>query len=123
MSKSYDNSISLGDTEDAIKKKCSAMFTDPERIKLSDKGRPEKCNVYAYYNLFKKEYAPEVYEYCTKAKLGCTECKKNLGGIISDYLADIRHKREGLLKDEDKINSILEKGAVKARKTASETMN
>ncbi|MDP2980479.1 MAG: tryptophan--tRNA ligase [Candidatus Omnitrophota bacterium] len=123
MSKSYDNSISLGDTEDAIKKKCSAMFTDPERIKLSDKGRPEKCNVYAYYNLFKKEYAPEVYEYCTKAKSGCTECKKNLGGVISDYLADIRHKREGLLKDEDKINSILEKGAVKARKVAAETMN
>jgi tryptophanyl-tRNA synthetase len=122
MSKSYDNFIALGDTGETIKKKCSAMFTDPERIKLSDKGHPEKCNVCAYYNLFRKEYAPIVYEYCVNAKMGCTECKKNLGTIISDYLANIRHKRETLLKDEDKIRSILEKGAIKARKVASETM-
>lgn len=122
MSKSYDNFIALGDSEEAIKKKCSAMFTDPERIKLLDVGHPEKCNVYAYYNLFKKEYAPKAYEYCTKAEVGCTECKKNLGGVISDYLADIRHKREELLKDEDRIRSILEKGAIKAQKVASETM-
>jgi len=122
MSKSYDNFIALGDSEETILKKCSAMFTDPLRIKLSDKGHPDKCNVYAYYNLFKKEYGPEVYEYCTKAKAGCTECKKNLGGVISDYLADIRHKREELLKDKAKIHSILEKGALKAQKVASETM-
>jgi tryptophanyl-tRNA synthetase len=121
MSKSYDNFIALGDGPDAIKKKCSAMFTDPERIKITDKGHPDKCNVYAYYNLFKKEYAAEVYDYCSKAKVGCTECKKTLGGIISDYLADIRSKREELLKDEGKIDSILEKGAAKARKAAAET--
>jgi len=122
MSKSYDNFIALGDPEETIKKKCSGMFTDPERIKLTDKGHPEKCNVYAYYSLLKKDYAPEVYEYCAKAKVGCTECKKKLGGIISDYLEGIRHKREALLKDEDKIHAILEKGAVKAKKAASETM-
>nr|MBU1328754.1 tryptophan--tRNA ligase [Candidatus Omnitrophota bacterium] len=123
MSKSYDNFIALGDSEETIKKKCSAMFTDPERIKLFDKGHPDKCNVWAYYNLFKKEYAPAVYDYCSNAKVGCTECKKNLGDIISDYLADIRRKREALLKDKDKIYSILEEGAVKARKVVSETMS
>ena len=123
MSKSYDNFIALGDNEEVIKKKCSGMFTDPERIKLSDKGHPEKCNVYAYYDLLKQEYAPEVYEYCTKAKVGCTECKKNLGNIVSDFLFDIRQKRETFLKDEDKIRSILEEGAIKARKVASETMD
>ncbi len=122
MSKSYDNFIALGDSEETIKKKCAMMFTDPLRIKMTDKGHPEKCNVYSYYNLLKKEYAPRVYEYCTKAEAGCTECKKNLGNIISDYLADIRHKREALLKDEGKIHSILEKGAIKARSIASETM-
>jgi tryptophanyl-tRNA synthetase len=122
MSKSYDNFIALGDPEETIKNKCSAMFTDPERIKLTDKGHPEKCNVYAYYGLLKKDYAPEVYEYCTKAKAGCTECKKNLGNIISRYLFNIRQKREALLKDENKIHSILEKGAIKARKVASETI-
>ena len=123
MSKSYDNFIALGDSEEIIKKKCSVMFTDPLRIKITDKGHPDKCNVYAYYNLFKKDYAPIVYDYCSNAKVGCTDCKKNLGAVVSDYLADIRHKREELLKDKDKIHSILEKGAAKARKAASETMS
>ncbi len=122
MSKSYANFIALGDSEKEIKHKCGQMFTDPKRIKLSDKGRADKCNVYSYYNLFKKEYAPEVYEYCTKAKAGCTECKKKLGSIISDYLADIRTERESLLKNKDKIYAILEQGAKKACNVASETM-
>lgn len=122
MSKSYDNFIALGDSGEIIKKKCARMFTDPLRIKMTDKGHPDKCNVYMYYNLFKKEYAPAVYDYCSNARVGCTECKHNLGNIISDYLADIRHKRENLLKDKEKIHSILEKGAIKARRLASETI-
>ena len=99
MSKSYGNFIALGDPEDAIKEKCSQMFTDPERIRLSDEGHPDKCNVYAYYDLLKKDCASGVYDYCAKARVGCTECKKNLSSIVSDYLADIRKKREKLLKD------------------------
>ena len=122
MSKSYGNFIALGDSVDVIKQKTSQMFTDPERIKLSDKGHPHKCNVHSYYNLLKKEHVKEVYEYCIKARVGCTECKKILGGIISDYLADIRSKREKLLKDKGKIRDILEEGAKKATKAASQTM-
>lgn len=123
MSKSYDNFIALGDSEEVIRKKCTQMFTDPKRIKLSDKGNPEECNLYAYYKLLKKENTAEVYDYCTKASVGCTECKKNLGNIISEYLSDIRAKRESLLKDEGKIQDILKQGAKKAQKTASETMS
>ncbi len=122
MSKSYGNFIALGDSEEAIKRKCSQMFTDPKRIRLSDKGHPDECNLYSYYNLLKKEYAPAVYDYCTKASRGCTECKKNLSGVISDYLARVRKKREKLLKDKGEIYKILEKGAKKANHVASETM-
>jgi len=122
MSKSYGNFIALGDSEDAIKKKCNQMFTDPKRIRLSDKGHPDECNLYSYYNLFKKEYASEVYDYCSKAGKGCTECKKNLAAVISDYLSDIRKKRTRLLKDKDKIYAILDEGAKKASRVASETM-
>jgi tryptophanyl-tRNA synthetase len=122
MSKSYGNFIALGDPEDAIKEKCSQMFTDPERIRLSDEGHPDKCNVYAYYDLLKKDCAPGVYDYCAKARVGCTECKKNLSSIVSDYLADIRKKREKLLKDKAGLKEILDNGAEKARRVASETM-
>jgi len=122
MSKSYGNFIALGDSHETIMSKCARMFTDPERIKLTDRGHPDKCNVCTYYNLFKKDYAPEVHEYCIKAKVGCTECKKGLAGVISDYLADIRKKREKLLKDKGKIYDILKQGAKKAGRVASETM-
>jgi tryptophanyl-tRNA synthetase len=122
MSKSYNNFIALGDSEEVIKKKCSQMFTDPKRIKFSDKGHADECNVYSYYNLFDKNKAPEVYEYCTRSKVGCTECKKNLAAIVSSYLSDIRTKREKLLKNKGNIVAILESGAEKARKVASGTM-
>ncbi|MFH1782250.1 MAG: tryptophan--tRNA ligase [Candidatus Omnitrophota bacterium] len=122
MSKSYGNFIALGDTEDAIKKKCFQMFTDPKRIKLNDPGHPEECNLYSYFKLFKEDAAKEVHEYCAKAKKGCTGCKKDLAVIISDYLSDIRKKREKLLKDKDTLLGILKEGTEKATKAASETM-
>jgi len=122
MSKSYDNFIALSDSEKVIKEKCNQMFTDPERIKLSDKGHPDKCNLYSYYNLLKKEDAPKVYEYCTKAKVGCIKCKNALGSIVSDYLADVRKKRESLLKDKSVLYEILEKGKQNACEAASKTM-
>ncbi|MEE8317578.1 MAG: tryptophan--tRNA ligase [Candidatus Omnitrophota bacterium] len=123
MSKSYDNFIALSDSDKVIKEKCYQMFTDPKRIRLSDKGHPEECNLYSYYSLLKKDNVALVYEYCTKAKVGCTECKKNLGKIVSEYLADIRTKRENILKDKTKIKDILTEGAKKARKVASKTLD
>ncbi|MFC1667366.1 tryptophan--tRNA ligase [Candidatus Omnitrophota bacterium] len=123
MSKSYGNFIALGDGEDTIKEQCGKMFTDPMRIKISDKGHPEKCNVRSYYALFKPDYAPEVDKYCRKALMGCTECKRNLASLISDYLSDIRKKRAALLEDKARIYSILEKGAKKAKDVGSRTMD
>ena len=122
MSKSYGNFIALGDPADTIKKKCNQMFTDPKRIKLSDKGHPDECNLYSYFKLFKKGIAPEVYEYCAEATLGCTECKKNLAEAISEYLGEIRAKREGLLKKRSSIYDILKEGAKRAGEVATETM-
>ena len=123
MSKSYDNFIALGDSEEVIKHKCQQMFTDPKRIKLSDKGHPDKCNVHSYYKLLKKEGVAELYDYCTKAKVGCTECKKSLGEVVSKYLSPIRERRERLLrKDRDKIYSVLDEGIQKARDVAIDTM-
>ncbi|MBU1148246.1 MAG: tryptophan--tRNA ligase, partial [Candidatus Omnitrophica bacterium] len=123
MSKSYDNFIALGDSEKTIKEKCAMMFTDPKRIKLSDKGHADECNLYHYFNLLDKKKAPKVYEYCTNAKKGCAECKKDLAGVVADYLSDIRKKREKLLKDKAALRDILKQGAKKARKAAAETMS
>jgi tryptophanyl-tRNA synthetase len=83
MSKSYDNTIGLSDSAETIKKKTQAMFTDPKRIKLTDKGHPEICNVFSYYSIFIPQMQKEASDWCRNAKLGCTDCKKRLAlGLI-----------------------------------------
>ena len=46
MSKSYNNTISLRESDESVTKKIRTMPTDPARIKRTDPGDPEKCPVW-----------------------------------------------------------------------------
>ncbi|MFH1645577.1 MAG: tryptophan--tRNA ligase [Candidatus Omnitrophota bacterium] len=122
MSKSYQNFIALGDNPDVILKKVTSMITDPARIKLSDKGNPDVCNVFSYYSIFQSEACSELKQACKNALKGCTECKKVLAEVIIEYLKPYRDKRKELLKDKAQIDKILANGSKKASLIASETM-
>lgn len=122
MSKSYNNTINLSDPSDVVGKKVGSMITDPKRIKLSDKGHPNACNVYSYYLVFAPQLKDDVYDWCTNAKIGCTECKKRLALNILESLKPLHEKREELLKDKNKIKDILEAGRQKAESFASKTI-
>lgn len=122
MSKSYSNFIALGDSPEIIEKKVGQMITDPKRIKLSDKGHPDVCNVFSYFSTFTEPgMQKEVRTWCEGATKGCTQCKRDLARIIIDYLEPIRQKRKALT--DSKIESILQQGAKKARQAASQTMD
>jgi tryptophanyl-tRNA synthetase len=122
MSKSYQNFIALSDKPEVISKKISSMVTDPKRIKLSDKGHPDICNVFSYYKIFDNNRLKEVDDWCSNAKLGCTECKKRLADAVIEYLRPYRERREKLLKDKAYIDNILKQGARKASAVASSVM-
>ncbi|MBL7196471.1 MAG: tryptophan--tRNA ligase [Candidatus Omnitrophica bacterium] len=122
MSKSYDNTIILSDSQEIIKKKASRMFTDPKRIKRSDSGHPKQCNVYSYYEVFKPDMSQDVYHWCTKAELGCTECKDKLAQIIIDQIGPIQEKRQYFQSHKDLIMDILREGREQAERFASKTM-
>jgi tryptophanyl-tRNA synthetase len=122
MSKSYNNFIALSDDPEVIRKKVQGMFTDPERIKVSDAGHPEKCNVRAYYSIFAPDMKKEIEDACRKAQIGCTDCKKKLGAILTKFLEPIQEKRNQLLKTKKEINEILEAGCVKAQAAARDTI-
>jgi tryptophanyl-tRNA synthetase len=122
MSKSYNNTIDLSDSEETIKKKVQSMITDPKRIKLSDKGHPDICNVYSYYSIFIPGIKEEVSDWCRNALKGCTECKKNLASKLIEKLAPYHKKRQELLKDKNKIKHILEEGRKRAQSVAGETL-
>jgi len=123
MSKSYDNYIALSEEPKIISKKIQNMFTDPLRIKLTDPGHPQNCNVHSYYAVFAPQRKKEIDELCRKAKIGCTECKKELAGIVIKFLEPIQEKRNRLLEDKKQIFDILEDGRKKASAIAQETMS
>jgi len=121
MSKSYANFIALSDTPEEIEKKVSRMITDPERIKLKDKGHPAICNVFSYFSTFEApEVKKHVKEWCEGATAGCTECKSRLAQVLISYLEPIRQRRNKL--SDSAVEDIIREGAEKARRAAAETM-
>ncbi len=123
MSKSYDNFIALSDAPDIIKKKVQGMFTDPKRVRKTDPGHPDVCNVHTYFEVFFPEMKDEVAEGCRKAALGCTDCKKMLGEKLSAMLEPLQEKRNRLLEHPEKLEQIVDEGRQKAVRFAHETMN
>ena len=121
MSKSYGNFIALSDSPETIEKKVTQMITDPERIKLSDKGHPDICNVFSYFSTFSTASKDEVRKWCVSASAGCTECKKRLAQILIDHTEPIRQKRAGI--SDSKIEDVLKDGAKKASAAAKQTLD
>ncbi len=123
MSKSYGNAIYLSDPGTDVQKKVQSMITDPSRAKLSDPGHPDICNVYSYYKIFSGEsVVKEVYDWCTSAQKGCTDCKKNFGAILADHMKPIYELRQKLEKEKGLVDDILKRGKAKASSVAQETL-
>ena len=123
MSKSYDNYIALSDEPETIRKKTRSMFTDPARIKLSDPGHPQKCNVHSYYAVFAPERKKEIDQLCRKAKIGCTDCKKELAEILVKFLEPVQEKRKELSGNKDRVFQMLQQGQDRAQSIAAATIS
>src|SRR5262249_20685228 len=77
MSKSKGNTIGLFEERDAFWNKLRGAFTDPQRLRRSDPGRPEVCNIYTMHKaLSTPEQVDLTYKECTTAQRGCIDCKK-----------------------------------------------
>lgn len=122
MSKSYNNAVNLSDPPEVLAAKVKQMFTDPQRLRMNDPGRPEVCNVYSYYQVFAPQKTKDVHAWCTGAKKGCTECKTILAEDLLSKLKPMQEKRNQLRKDNDRIRDILEEGRKKAQAIARKTM-
>ncbi|PIQ86360.1 MAG: tryptophan--tRNA ligase [Candidatus Omnitrophica bacterium CG11_big_fil_rev_8_21_14_0_20_43_6] len=122
MSKSYNIYIALSDAPEVIRKKVQGMFTDPQRIRLNDRGHPDQCSVFAYYEAFFPQLKNQVHERCEKGMIGCTECKKELAALLLDLLAPIQERRQALQKDKKQIQDILCAGQDKALRLAEKTI-
>ena len=123
MSKSLGNTISLREDDDAVWNKLRTAATDPARVRRTDPGDPEKCNVFSLHRFFtSEERQAEVRKGCTSAGIGCIDCKKWLLEGIKADLERIRARRAELLAKPEAIDEILADGARRARKVAAQTM-
>ena len=122
MSKSMGNTIELADSPEEIARKMKTAFTDPQRKRKSDPGRPEVCLIYTYWNKFRPETSGEIYEGCTSAALGCVECKARVAVAVAEYLAPLRERRRELERSPGAIDETIRAGDAKARARAVETM-
>ena len=121
MSKSKGNTIGLFEKPDVFWEKLKKAYTDPQRLRLTDPGRPEICNIYTMHKAISpKETQDEVVANCTGAKWGCVACKKVLFDNFDKELTPLRTKREQLSIDQ--VRQAMGDGASKARRIAEVTM-
>jgi len=124
MSKTYDNGIYLRDTPDQITHKCTRqMASDTARLRKSDPGNPEVCNVYTFHKLFSlPEKLAEIADQCPKAGIGCFDCKKGLAEKVIERVEPLRMRIESHLADTSTLEAVLQEGATQARTVAQATL-
>ncbi len=123
MSKSYDNAIFISDPPAEIRRKVSLMFTDPNRIKRSDPGNPDICNVFSFHKVYSSpETVERVNRECRRAEIGCVQDKRQFAETLVSYLAPIQEKRAAYIQNPGLVEEILEGGCQRARRVAVQTM-
>ena len=123
MSKSYNNAIFFSDTQEEVEAKVMKMFTDPQKLRKNDPGRPSVCPVFSYHKLFTDtQKVEEIDRDCRSGKLGCVECKKMMIASLEKFLEPIRERRKEIQNNIKKVEEIFIEGSVSARNVALETM-
>ncbi len=121
MSKSYNNTIQIFESEKSLKKKVMSIVTDSTPV--DEPKDPDKCNVFALLKLFaQKDEIKQWEDKYRKGPLGYGEVKKRLLELIIDYFKPYREKRKQLEGNIDFVKQTLEKGAKRAEKVAVETL-
>ena len=123
MSKSYSNTIELGETWKVTEKKVKTMPTDPARVRRDDPGNPENCPVWDFHKVYSSDDEREwVKDGCTSASIGCIDCKMCMLKHLEEELQPIRERRADIASRPDDLKDIVRAGNERARHEASRTM-
>ncbi|MDR2123470.1 MAG: tryptophan--tRNA ligase [Desulfovibrio sp.] len=123
MSKSYNNGILLSESMAEISPKIREMLTDTARMRRSDPGNPERCNLFPYHALLSAaDTQAEIRAGCLSASMGCVDCKALLLKSLERFLAPMRERRARLDARPGLVEEVLAAGNEKARAEARKTM-
>ena len=123
MSKSLNNHIELASTPEETKARILQMVTDPARIKRTDPGNPDVCNVFTMHKVFSPQSDVDmVNTECRRAGIGCVQCKTLLAKNLNQNLEPFRARRAEIAAKPGMVTDVLNDGAERARKIARKTM-
>lgn len=123
MSKSYNNTIALRESPDAVAKKIKTMPTDPARVRRSDPGDPDKCPVWGFHQVYTDEETKQKLDQgCRSASIGCIDCKQYVIDSALEELKPIQQRVNEYLNDLSGVDSIITEGCEAARDEAQDTI-
>ena len=122
MSKSAGNAIPIFAEPDEIRRLVMSMVTDPLRIKRTDPGRPEICNVCQLHRFFGSDYL-QIQDGERTARTGCVDTKGLLAERIIEHFRPMREKRLALAADTAVVEDTLAAGAERVRPILEATMD
>ncbi len=124
MSKSMGNTIGLLESKEEIWAKLRPAVTDPARVRRTDPGHPDVCNIYHLHKAFSaSDTVTHVYEQCTTAGWGCIDCKQALLESMDQELVPIRRRAAELREQPERVDDVLAAGASACRAIARQTMS
>ncbi|MFM8898513.1 MAG: tryptophan--tRNA ligase [Burkholderiales bacterium] len=123
MSKSYGNTIAMREEPAEVEKKIKRMPTDPQRVRRTDPGDPERCPVWQFHQVYSDTDTKDwVVKGCKSAGIGCLECKQPVIDAIKKEQEPWRERAEKYLSSPKQLHWIVEVGTERARTVARETM-
>jgi tryptophanyl-tRNA synthetase len=124
MSKSYGNTIDLGEDAESTRKKIMGMVTDPARKRRQDPGNPDVCGIFYLHKVTSEtDTIAWVDTNCRTAGIGCVDCKKKLLERLLPEQERMRERREALLARPGDVDDLVQLGTRKAREVAARTMD
>jgi tryptophanyl-tRNA synthetase len=121
MSKSYNNTIPLFAPEKQLRKLIMRIVTNSQSVE--EPKDPESSQIYLLYKLFAdpEEQATLAKRYCSGG-MGWGEAKEELFRVVNRTLSPLRERFEAIMADSAALDTILERGAEKARPIAAATI-
>jgi tryptophanyl-tRNA synthetase len=123
MSKSLGNTIGLLESSKEIWEKLRPAPTDPKRVKKTDPGTPEVCNIFHLHKAFSPPATVEhVAVQCSTAGWGCIDCKHVLHESMVRELTPIQTRAAELKAHPKLVDDALEAGRARCAGIAQKTM-
>lgn len=125
MSKSLGNTLTLSASEEEIHRAVSAMYTDPNHLRVADPGQTEGNVVFTYLDAFHadKTFVAEMKAHYRRGGLGDRQCKNALETCLQELLAPIRERRATYIQDKGVLLALLRRGSERAHELTQRTLH